>query len=66
MLTNVYLDFFSKSNDTKITHLNNSVITFPFFATPKVNIDLSSFSRGVYFVNVFCKEGTLVRKLVKQ
>ncbi len=29
-------------------------------------IDLSSFSRGVYFVNVFCKEGTLVRKLVKQ
>jgi hypothetical protein len=31
-----------------------------------VFIDLSAFSRGVYFVNVMYKEGTLVRKLVKQ
>ncbi len=31
----------------------------------EVLIDLSAFSRGVYFVYVMYKEGTLVRKLVK-
>jgi hypothetical protein len=31
-----------------------------------VLIDLSKYSRGVYFIYVICKEGILVRKLVKQ
>ncbi len=32
----------------------------------EVIIDLSSYSRGVYFIKALCKEGTLVRKLIKQ
>ena len=32
----------------------------------EVLIDLSTYSRGVYFIKVLCKEGNLVRKLIKQ
>lgn len=32
----------------------------------EVLIDVSSYSRGVYFIKAVCEEGTFVRKLVKQ
>jgi hypothetical protein len=39
----------------ELTHIDEEVL-----------IDMSPYSRGVYFVKAICKEGSLVRKLVKQ